>query len=379
MSSLSFSNHLTFQDKPHGMSHCSFCGKAGELLPCSCGKVSYCGPACQKSGWPLHRLACPLVACRSVEGRGLALLATRRIRPGRRLVLEEPLLTFAGKDMNLFLETFAKLASEKKLLFLSLYDPGPASDSKKEDGAEKLEKLIKDSFSDQDGLLIMKGLQAWRILWVNGVSVGQLGEEKIKAVYPTVSRINHSCGANAVFGLVGETLTMAITAIQEIAKGEEVTLNYIGTEGLLASQLERRRQLERSWGFRCSCRVCGLEAEDLARNERQRKELRGYKEEVARWVKPDVESVTKALEISLRRMDTMREMGMEVVAALPYALVEAYGQAKAVWWWGGEPVMSPGCLLEEATSLAAILGPSVQRLVREAREEVDIVIEGWRQ
>ena len=120
MSSPSFSNHLKIKDNPHGMLCCSFCGKTGEVLACSCGQVCYCGPVCQKSGWPLHRLACPLVVCRSVEGRGLALLATRRIRPGRRLVLEEPLLTFAGKDMNLLLETFAKLASEKKLVPVSV-------------------------------------------------------------------------------------------------------------------------------------------------------------------------------------------------------------------------------------------------------------------
>ena len=265
--------------------------------------ISKYSPRCQRASWQSHRLHCPTVTQVQVQGKGAALVATRRIRKGHTIVLEEPLLTFPGKDIDLFLEMFAQLPQEKKLQYLSLYDPAPSA-SGKEESVEDLEGMVQSFFSGRESALILAGLAAWRILWANGVTVGLVGQQKVKAVYPTVSRINHSCASNAVFGLVGEGFTMAITAVREITRKEEISLNYIGTEegGLLASRQERRRLLAASWKFVCQCRVCGLEGEQRRRNEEVRERLRDYRAELVGCVSPDLEHVSQALELSLQRV-----------------------------------------------------------------------------
>lgn len=359
------------------MAGCSCCGQEGGLLTCVCGRAVYCDVRCQRSAWQEHRLHCPTVAQVQVQGKGAALVATRRIRKGQAIVLEEPLLNFPGKDIDLFLETFAQLPQEKKLQYLSLYDPGPSSSSM--DGVDDLEGMVRNFFSGRESALILAGLAAWRILWANGVTVGLVGQQKVKAVYPTVSRINHSCAPNAVFGLVGEGFTMAITAVREITRNEEISLNYIGTEegGLLASRQERRRLLAASWKFLCQCRICSLEGEQRRRNEALREKLRGYREELAGFVCPDLEHVSLALELSLQRVARLRELGEEVLPGLPGAFMDCYGQARAVSHYGGQPKVSPAVLEAEAVSVASHLGPSLQHIVMVAKQEADQLVDSW--
>ena len=329
-------------------------------------------PRCQRAAWRLHRALCPPVALAEVEGRGLGLLATRALRPAAVVVREQPLVVFAGRQLDRFLETFAKLPASSKEALLALYEPGMEGRLE-----EELEEVMEQAFTSTDSSMIRAGLRAWRILWTNGVAVGVEGAEKVKAVYPTVARINHSCRPTAVFGLEEGSVTMVITVCQAVAKGEELLVNYIGTEGLLAGREERRRLLQASWGFVCRCEVCRMEGEQGGRNEEVRRRLREYRGEVSRWVRPEPAHVARALSLSLERVGLMEELGAEVAAALPLALMEAYGQARVVQFYGGAPAAAPGELEERAGRAAATLGPTARALVRAARQEAEELIAGW--
>ena len=351
------------------------------MLRCSCRGAVYCGvrcaplllpSRCQRAAWRLHRPLCPPVALAEVAGRGLGLLATRAIRPAAVVVREQPLLVFAGRRLDRFLETFARLPAASKEALLALYEPGMEGRLE-----EELEEAMEQAFTSSDSRMIRAGLRAWRILWTNGVAVGEEGAEQVKAVYPTVARMNHSCRPSAVFGLEEGGRTMVITACRGVARGEELLVNYIGTEGLLAAREERRRLLAASWGFECRCEVCSKEGEEAARNEEVRRRLREYREEVSRWVSPDPAHVARALALSLERVALMEELGAEVAAALPLALMEAYGQARVVQFYGGAPAVAPGELEDKAGRAAAALGPTTRALVRAARQEAEDLIAGW--
>lgn len=70
-------------------------------------------------------------------------------------------------------------------------------------------------------------------------------------VYPSASLFNHSCRPNAC--AVFEGTTLCISAVRDIAPGEEIVISYID----LGASLERRRsELRKGFGFVCTCERC---------------------------------------------------------------------------------------------------------------------------
>lgn len=72
------------------------------------------------------------------------------------------------------------------------------------------------------------------------------------AVYPVVSLMNHSCTPNCHVVYLSSN-TAVIVACCDIAAGEELCIQYVPVEGPVA---QRQEELERRYGFRCSCPVC---------------------------------------------------------------------------------------------------------------------------
>lgn len=78
------------------------------------------------------------------------------------------------------------------------------------------------------------------------------GDEDTFYVYPTASRINHSCRPNASPQLSARI----IRSEMDIAAGEEISISYLApfAEGMTAG--ERSRVLELQYGFQCRCAAC---------------------------------------------------------------------------------------------------------------------------
>jgi hypothetical protein len=70
-----------------------------------------------------------------------------------------------------------------------------------------------------------------------------------------------------------------IVAIEPIVRGEEITIHYGKAEG---TQLQRQWNLERRYGFRCTCECCKLEGEALMASDDRRIEIGRLDEVLAR-------------------------------------------------------------------------------------------------
>ena len=69
------------------------------------------------------------------------------------------------------------------------------------------------------------------------------------------SLVNHSCSPNARRLHVGDHVL--VHASRDVKAGEEITFPYVD---VLAPPRKRKEALEGTWGFRCRCRRCLLEA-----------------------------------------------------------------------------------------------------------------------
>ncbi|EJD43878.1 hypothetical protein AURDEDRAFT_88438 [Auricularia subglabra TFB-10046 SS5] len=88
-------------------------------------------------------------------------------------------------------------------------------------------------------------------------------------VFPTLSRLNHSCRPNANPQWNSETLTIELRALRPIRAGEEVTITY--SPDLLIPAYQRRASLREAYHFTCTCTACS----DAAVSDARRAEIRG--------------------------------------------------------------------------------------------------------
>eukprot|EP00899_Mesostigma_viride_P025193 jgi/Mesvir1/5859/Mv00648-RA.2 len=102
---------------------------------------------------------------------------------------------------------------------------------------------------------------------------GQVGAENPggSGFFPTSSLFNHSCVPNATYFFLGDI--MLVSATTRVAAGEEVTLSYKGGFGAHLVG-DERRLLEKAWGFRCRCPLCGHHARHEALYKRAASALR---------------------------------------------------------------------------------------------------------
>jgi hypothetical protein len=101
-----------------------------------------------------------------------------------------------------------------------------------------------------------------------------------QAVFPKISRINHSCVPNAQGNFHDELGKFNIHAMRDIEKNEELTLNYLQELG--AARESRQARLLGGYGFECECPACDLRLERARDGEKRRvrmhKELAKYVE-----------------------------------------------------------------------------------------------------
>jgi len=265
---------------------------------------------------------------------------------------------------------FQELSIEMKMRYLSLYDPEEKSKVVNKDMLEKVEDI-------GEGASAM--FKVWRILWANGVYIGNKGGLKEKGVYHTISRINHSCKANVVFGLEepGEE-TMVITTCREINKNEEILLNYIGAESIFNTKQERQEELYENWYFRCECEVCSMTGLKLNENEEIRKRIKICKESIRKLVEPKIDVTEKALALGKQKLGLMEKIKEEVLVAFPFTLMDCYGQARIIEFFGGAVDQPPEMYKDQATQMSTLLGPSTRSVCRELEEETDRIILRWK-
>lgn len=80
------------------------------------------------------------------------------------------------------------------------------------------------------------------------------------AVYPTMSRFNHSCTPNSRWHFDSSTFSLQLSAVRKIEQQEEITVSYIDH---LCDRVGRQEKLSK-WNFECRCPACDLTIQSLA-------------------------------------------------------------------------------------------------------------------
>eukprot|EP00929_Paragymnodinium_shiwhaense_P035901 TRINITY_DN19316_c0_g2_i3.p1 TRINITY_DN19316_c0_g2~~TRINITY_DN19316_c0_g2_i3.p1 ORF type:complete len:521 (+),score=108.84 TRINITY_DN19316_c0_g2_i3:115-1677(+) len=223
-----------------------------------------------------------------LDGKGLALIAARSFLPGDIVLQEVPLLLVkapesgewdprcedleaeSGFEAAMWASYFCGLALRalpdgitKLRRIFELYVP---LDSEKatawrnllEDVKLEVIELLPDF--DLDFFLRLNIALAF-----NGCSCrvpepaadGTLQDKYIgDGIYPTASRINHSCAPNVACYVADDDGTLVVRALRPIAAAQELCFSYLGSTALLSPTWQRRRRLKASKEFFCQCARC---------------------------------------------------------------------------------------------------------------------------
>lgn len=190
---------------------------------------------------------------RNVQGgKGLGVIATRKIFRGEFLFREQPFITFdetaidevADEDSEHILRALAKHPEEEQKRFWGL------ADSCRSPGASKSAR----------GIARTNGFPHW-----NDDSQGCL--------YLTISRFNHSCNPNVQNTWQEEEGAEVLYANQDIELGRELSISYLSYSELCAPREQRRERLRRKFRFDCFCDTCSLSGELLEKSDERRARL----------------------------------------------------------------------------------------------------------
>lgn len=86
-----------------------------------------------------------------------------------------------------------------------------------------------------------------------GIEVGDFPEFHGTGLYPTISRLNHSCDFTARLDFDGRQGFCVAT--RDIKEGEQIFISYLGKRTMEIPTAERRAMLE-DYGFVCTCSRC---------------------------------------------------------------------------------------------------------------------------
>lgn len=97
------------------------------------------------------------------------------------------------------------------------------------------------------------------------------GDERVLhyAVVPEPAVFNHECRPNSAFYFDNKTMRVYISAVRDIAQGEEITIAY---RDMKASRAERQAAIAH-YGFRCTCSHCSMSDKESRASDQRISEI----------------------------------------------------------------------------------------------------------
>lgn len=201
------------------------------------------------------------------NGKGFVLFATENIPRGTRLLEESPLLltppssTKQGPsvvDANDLMKKLDSLTPEQHVIYFDLcHDPKAARRANLRARVEMIRSkrdVIKRPLSHSRK--VGATVKLYAIYQTNAVRLGD-DQDSGTGIFPTTSRINHSCKPNLQIHYAPATQKLIGHAVRQINNGEELTINYHSDS--CSTQVQRNAILAPR-GFKCQCEVCtGME------------------------------------------------------------------------------------------------------------------------
>lgn len=300
-------------------SSCDFCKVTTlELKSCVCKKVSYCGQDCQKADWKNHKPSCPVFIIREAPGKGFGVFATRKIKIGKKIMEELPLLVLRDRrsGTELYTEDFTKITEDTRAKILKLHDPVDNFKTLTDEQYEIWKNTCSYdiiwellSKTDEDSTI----LRIFRDNFFPICTDPSLYDGPEHGLYDEMSFLNHSCIPNAVDSWVKDDLQRKkVFALKTIEKNEEILINYrIGKKMGYGSREFRRNEMLRTNGFLCQCSECSLEGKALEANERLRTEIREKGLEIdhlTQGVEATLENTARALKLTEEKLALVQKL-----------------------------------------------------------------------
>ncbi|KAI0126830.1 hypothetical protein BJ170DRAFT_420717 [Xylariales sp. AK1849] len=255
---------------------------------------------------------------RQTLSAGIAAFATKDIPSGTRLFCEEALLVVldATRQLELF-DAVMALSKEKQIEFWAL-----AASSKPSKDLAWIDELRSSSHeSTTFDALVAAHEQAWSIYETNRFTVRFPNGDRKLGIFLKSSRLNHSCAPNVFHRYNARIDRLTVHALRDIQPGEELNTSYID----ICHPTVMRRQMLRSWGFRCRCSACdSQDDEDDSRRKRWAdiiKKARKYEQQRKSNCKSWTErEYGRSLGVIRRGIETMEKEGMEESDTLGFLL-----------------------------------------------------------
>ena len=124
----------------------------------------------------------------------------------------------------------------------------------------------------------------------NSFGMGKTGNKENQGIFPTASRLNHSCVPNAYFAWNWKSKTLTVHALTPIPSGQEILVNY-RVLNYLKTGAERRQELSNDYHFVCNYPACEPNTDFSAASEDRRTKMRELEQQVKddrRSTVPDV-------------------------------------------------------------------------------------------
>ena len=233
-----------------------------------------------------------MYSVREINKKGMGCIANQKIKRGTLIEKEKPVLEIPPglkeKMLNnyvgfaqIVIDKFNKMEKNCKEDYLKL--------------SNKL-KMLDPNLPDIDE--VHKDLPKWNTTYLKDFSVLNLGDIDVETavevyhifetnafhngLFLKMSRFNHSCVSNAEYFWNDKENVREIRSISNIAEGEEITVNYGGTEVLDTN--ERRKKLSEFY-FHCICPACDLSEEDLIEEKKSCQKMKELKDQHKSHVK----------------------------------------------------------------------------------------------
>ncbi|XP_074028951.1 SET and MYND domain containing, class 3 isoform X3 [Leptinotarsa decemlineata] len=221
---------------------CDFCFSKGELLKCSvCRYVYYCGRACQKEGWSIHKLEC----------RNLMKIHPRILPDAGRMLAR--LIRILGHGGNELKSYYTKKDYRKFKDLMSHYSD-IKNDQNRMEHFSSLYGVLSEFFNGEILPNSAELLGMYCRMCVNSFSIGNQEFQSVgTGLYLGASVVDHSCKPNAVVTFEGTTLIMRVLENITSLDWTKIFISYID---VMAVKKERQAELESTYYFLCQCPKC---------------------------------------------------------------------------------------------------------------------------
>jgi len=285
----------------------------------------------------------------SIPGKGQGLVATAKLPVGTILITEPPLITTdddretAVEKLKEIARQFSLLSPEQKIQILSLHDPG------------SLGFVLDFALMEISNFATEEVGKAVRIFCGNAISLCNHKEMGINksGLYPTISRINHSCVPNVVWSWIQSDTKRAIKqvrVIREICEGDEILASYCEATDSFPTKVERQRLLER-WRFICKCDICSLTGEELEENDNTRKKITKFDDDVVAMA--GLGLIDQSLDAAKQKLKIMKSIKKEMIVKIPSALMECCEMSAHCKRY---KQMNSAALMEKAKEMSSMFG-----------------------